>query len=68
MINESKKNLRSSETLTEDELYNMYFMENLRQSMDDIKNGRVMTLKELKEYIDGLEDRYVNNNIWQDKN
>ncbi len=63
MINESKKNLRSSETLTEDELYNMYFMENLRQSMDDIKNGRVMTLKELKEYIDGLEDRYVNNNI-----
>ena len=43
-------------------------MENLRQSMDDIKNGRVMTLKELKEYIDGLEDRYVNNNIWQDKN
>ena len=68
MINESKKNLRSSETLTEDELYNMYFMENLRQSMDDIKNGRVMTLKELKEYIDGLEDRYVNNNIWQNKN
>ena len=68
MINESKRNLRSSETLTEDELYNMYFMENLRQSMDDIKNGRVMTLKELKEYIDGLEDRYVNNNIWQDKN
>ena len=68
MINESKKNLRSSETLTEDELYNMYFMENLRQSMDDIKNGRVMTLKELKEYIDGLEDRYVNNNIWKNKN
>lgn len=48
MINESKKNLRSSETLTEDELYNRYFMEKLRRSIDDIENGRVMTIEESK--------------------
>lgn len=63
MINESKEELKKSTTLTEDEIYNMYFMEKLQQSLDDIKNGRVMTLQELKEYIDGLEERYVNNNI-----
>lgn len=61
MINESKEELKKSTTLTEDEIYNMYFMEKLQQSLDDIKNGRVMTLQELKEYIDGLEERYVNN-------
>jgi len=63
MINESKNNLKKSKTLTEDELYNMYFMEKLQQSIDDIENGRVITLQELKEYIDGLEERYVNNDI-----
>ena len=63
MISESKNNLKKSKTLTEDELYNMYFMEKLQQSIDDIENGRVITLQELKEYIDGLEERYVNNDI-----
>lgn len=63
MMNESKEELKKSKTLTEDELYNMYFMEKLQQSIDDIKNGRVITLQELKEYIDGLEERYVNNDI-----
>jgi len=48
MINESKNNLKESKTLTEDELYNMYFMEHLRQSIDDIENGRVMTIEESK--------------------
>ena len=48
MINKSKENLKESKTLTEDELYNMYFMEKLRRSMDDIKNGRVMTIEESK--------------------
>ena len=63
MSNESKKNLKNTETLTEEEIYNRYFMENLKRSIDDFKNGRVMTLEELKEYIDGLEERYVNNDI-----
>lgn len=48
MINESKNNLKKSKTLTEDELYNMYFMEKLQQSIDDIENGRVMTIEEAK--------------------
>jgi hypothetical protein len=34
----------------------------LEESEDDIKNGRVMTLKELKEYIDEMEAKYANNN------
>ena len=48
MMNESKEELKKSKTLTEDELYNMYFMEKLQQSIDDIENGRVMTIEEAK--------------------
>ena len=58
MINSKEKN----NTLTNDELYNLYLNSKLQKSIDDIKNGRVMTLEELKKYIDELEEKYATDN------
>ncbi len=49
-------------TLTNDELYNLYLNSKLQKSIDDIKNGRVMTLEELKKYIDELEEKHATDN------
>ena len=42
MINSKEK----TNTLTNDELYNLYLNSKLQKSIDDIKNGRVMTIEE----------------------
>ena len=41
-----------------DFIYNLFFYAKLKESEDNIKNGRVCTLEELKEYIDNLEAEY----------
>lgn len=46
-----------------DFIYNLVFFAKLKESEDDIKNGRVHTLEELRNYIDELEAKYENNNI-----
>ena len=58
MINSKEK----INTLTNDELYNLYLNSKLQKSIDDIKHGRVMTLEELKKYIDELEEKYATDN------
>ena len=58
MINSKEK----TNTLTNDELYNLYLNSKLQKSIDDIKHGRVMTLEELKKYIDELEEKYATDN------
>ncbi len=45
-----------------DIIYNLFFFAKLKESEEDIKNGRVCTLEELREYIDELEERYENSN------
>ena len=45
-----------------DFVYNLFFYAKIKESEDDIKNGRVCTLEELKEYIDNLEAEYENTN------
>ena len=46
-----------------DFLYDMVLFIGLKKSEEDIKNGRVITLDELGEYIDELEAEYENSNI-----
>ena len=47
----------------DEDIYMEYFMSHLRQSEDDIKNGRVITLEELRKHIDELEAKYESNNF-----
>ena len=46
-----------------DAIYDLFFFVKLQESEDDIKNGRVCTLEELRQHIDELEAKYANNNI-----
>ena len=45
------------------EIYDLFFFAKLQESEDNIKNGKVCTLEELKQHIDELEAKYANNNI-----
>lgn len=44
-------------------IYDLFFLAKLQESEDNIKNGKVCTLEELKQYIDELEAKHANNNI-----
>ena len=44
-------------------IYDLFFFAKLQESEDNIKNGKVCTLEELRQHIDELEAKYVNNNI-----
>ena len=46
-----------------DIIYNLFFFAKLQESEDDIKNGNVCTLEELRQHIDELEAKYANNSI-----
>ena len=70
MISEKKQiiatlNKLPDNTTWEDAMYTLYFHYKLAKSKENIKNGRVMTIEELKEYIDELEEKNANNNIKQ---
>ena len=43
--------------------YDLFFFDKIQQCEDDIKNGRVCTLEELRQHINELEAKYANNNI-----
>ena len=44
-------------------IYDLFFYAKLQESEDNIKNGKVCTLEELKQHIDKLEAKYANTNI-----
>ena len=46
-----------------DIIYDLFFFAKLQESEDDIKNGIVCTLDELRQHINELEAKYANNNI-----
>ena len=46
-----------------DIIYDLFFFAKLQESEDDIKNGTVCTLEELRQHINELEAKYANNNI-----
>lgn len=61
MINEKKQTLETISTLPDNmrKLYAKHLMEMIKESEEDIENGRVMTLEEFKKFIDGLEEQYI---------
>lgn len=68
MINEKEEILETINTLPDnttwdDAVYTLYLHAKLAKSKKNIKNGNVMTLQELKDYIDGLEAKHEANNI-----
>lgn len=46
-----------------DIIYDLFFYAKLQESEEDIKNGRICTLEELRQHINELEAKYANNNI-----
>ena len=42
-----------------DFIYDLIFFMSLKESEEDIKNGRVCTLEELRQHINELEAKYV---------
>ena len=68
MISEKQKILEAinnlpDNTTWDDAIYTLYLYSKLAKSKEDIKNGRVMTLQELKNHIDELEARYETDDI-----
>ncbi|MBQ8043869.1 MAG: hypothetical protein IJ272_06960 [Clostridia bacterium] len=68
MINGKKHIIETVNDLSEDAIcnntiYDSYFSSKLKKSEEDIKNGRVITLEELKRYIDRLEENDATGNI-----
>lgn len=51
------------ENILYDIIYDLFFFAKLQESEENIKNGKVCTLEELKQHIDELEARHANNNI-----
>ena len=46
-----------------DIIYDLFLYAKLQESEEDIKNGRICILEELRQHIDELEAKYANNNI-----
>lgn len=46
-----------------DFIYDLIFFMSLKESEEDIKNGRICTLEELRQHINELEEKHANNNI-----
>lgn len=58
MINEIKKFLNANDTMSADELYTLYLQAKIAESEKNLRDGNVITLQELKKYIDKLEEKY----------
>ena len=46
-----------------DIIYDLFLYAKLQESEEDIKNGRICTLEELRQHINELEEKHANNNI-----
>ena len=45
------------------QIYDLFLYAKLQESEEDIKNGRICTLEELRQHINELEEKHANNNI-----
>ena len=68
MINEKQQilgviNTLPDNTTWDDALYTLYLHSKLEKSRENIRSGRVITLQELKNYINRLEAKYEADNI-----
>ena len=58
MIKEKKRSLKLKKIPSREELYAIYLREQIAKSKEEIRRGEVITIEELKEFIDGLGARY----------
>lgn len=62
-VKKALNQVNTQENTLYDIIYNLFFFAKLKESEDDVKNGRVCTLEDLKKYIDELEAKYEDTNI-----
>ena len=62
-LKKSLNKVNVQENTLYDIIYDLFFYAKLQESEEDIKNGRICTLEELRQHIDELEAKYENNNI-----
>ena len=62
-LKKSLNKVNVQENTLYDIIYDLFFYAKLQESEEDIKNGRICTLEELRQHINGLEEKHANNNI-----
>ena len=62
-LKKSLNKVNVQENTLYDIIYDLFFYAKLQESEEDIKNGRICTLEELRQHINELEDKHANNNI-----
>ena len=62
-LKKSLNKVNVQENTLYDIIYDLFFYAKLQASEEDIKNGRICTLEELRQHINELEEKHANNNI-----
>ena len=62
-LKKSLNKVNAQENTLYDIIYDLFFYAKLQESEEDIKNGRICTLEELRQHINELEEKHANNNI-----
>ena len=62
-LKKSLNKVNVQENTLYDIIYDLFFYAKLQESEEDIKNGRICTLDELRQHINELEEKHANNNI-----
>ena len=62
-LKKSLNKVNVQENALYDIIYDLFFYAKLQESEEDIKNGRICTLEELRQHINELEEKHANNNI-----
>ena len=62
-LKKSLNKVNVQENTLYDIIYDLFFYAKLQESEEDIKNGRICTLEELRQHINELEEKHANNNI-----
>ena len=62
-LKKSLNKVNVQENTLYDIIYDLFFYAKLQESEEDIKNGRICTLEELRQHINELEEKHANNNL-----
>ena len=62
-LKKSLNKVNVQENTLYDIIYDLFFYAKLQESEEDIKNGRICTLEDLRQHINELEEKHANNNI-----
>ena len=62
-LKKSLNKVNVQENTLYDIIYDLFFYAKLQESEEDIKNGRICTLEELRQHINELEEKHANNKI-----